>query len=202
MVSTSWTLVTGPTFEPVTVDEAKRQARIVDQHSDDVIASYIRTAREEAESALNFGILTQTWRLDLSAWAERIPLPMAYQLQSITNVKYYDGDGTLQTLSTSTYTTDAVSRPAAVVRASNYAWPTLQADRLTGKIQITYVVGWTTAAAVPERIKQGMKMFVTYLDADRDGAAIFGNVSLADKARESAYACWADRLYWIEPSCA
>jgi len=195
-VAISAVLVTAPTSEPVTPEEAKAQARITGADSDDLIASYIKTAREEAEDYLNYGLLTQTWRADLSEFAEVIPLPRAMKLQSITHVKYYDSDGTLQTLSSTYYETDTVSRPARLVRAADMSWPSLQADRRIGRVQITYVIGWSSAALVPERIKNGIKMFVSYLDADRDGMDV-----QASAARVSAERCWSDRLYELPVLC-
>ena len=195
-VAISAVLVTAPTSEPVTPEEAKAQARITGADSDDLIASYIKTAREEAEDYLNYGLLTQTWRADLSEFAESIPLPRAMKLQSITHVKYYDSDGTLQTLSNTYYETDTVSRPARLVRAADMSWPSLQADRRIGRVQVTYVIGWTTAALVPERIKHGIKMFVSYLDADRDGLDV-----QASAARIAAERCWSDRLYELPVVC-
>ncbi len=196
-IRVSYQLVTGPTTEPITLVEAKAQARITDTNSDTLLGTYIAAARHRAEQVLGYGLYTQTWRCDLSSFAEVIPLPMALQLQSITSVKYYDADGVLQTLSSTYYEMDTVRRPACLVRAANVSWPTLQADKRTGRVQITYVVGWTTTAAIPDIIKQGIKLYVTYLDADRDGLE-----TQAAQAAAAAERCWLDRLYLVPPSCA
>lgn len=187
----------GPLQEPITVEQAKKQARITDAGSDDLIASYVQAAREAAEDALGYGLFTQTWRYDLPEFSDVIPLPMARTLQSITSVKYYDGDGTLQTLSSTYYETDTISRPARLVRAADQSWPSLQADRRVGRVQITYVVGWSDLADIPEKIKQGIRMWVTYLDLDRDGMEV-----QAQAAQAAALRCWDDRLYHLEPWCA
>lgn len=200
----AYTLVTGPTVEPITLAEAKLQARISDDASNALLRSYIQTARQTAEDTLGYGLYTQTWKLVLSAFAEVIPLPMALQLQNDGGaspstaivVTYYDPNGSLQTLSSSYYLVDTTRRPAGITRAPSYAWPSVQADRLTGPVMITYVVGWTTVAAIPERIKQGIRSYVTYLDLDRDGLE-----PNAKAAREAAEACWVDRMYWVPPSC-
>lgn len=191
----AYVLVTGPTKEPITLAEAKAQARITDDSSNGVLGTYVKTAREEAEAFLGYGLYTQTWRYDLSAWSDVIPLPMALQLQSITSVKYYDANGVLQTLASTYYTTDTLTRPCRLLRASDMSWPSLQADRLTGKIQITYVVGWSSVETIPERIKHGLRMYVTYLDSDRDGRE-----ADAAQARIAAERCWSDRMELLEPS--
>ncbi len=196
----AYALVTGPAQEPITLDEARRQARIVGEDSDTLLRSYIVTARQEAETTMRRALFTQTWRHDLEEFEEVMPLPMAAPLQSVTHVKYYDTDGVLQTLSASYYEVDTLATPGRIVRAPDVSWPALQADRRTGRVQITYVAGWVTVASIPEKIKQGIRMYVTYLDSDRDGAEMFGNVSVGEKARESAYACWSDVVHWV-PAC-
>lgn len=191
----AYALVTGPAQEPITIDEARRQARIVGEESDGLLRSYIVTAREAAEQKLRRALYTQTWRYDVQEFDEVMPLPMAAPLQSVTHVKYYDTDGTLQTLSASYYEVDTLATPGRIVRAPDVSWPALQADRRTGRVQITYVAGWATVASIPEKIKQGIRMYVTYLDADRDGMD-----AAATAARESAAACWSDEVYWV-PWC-
>lgn len=189
-----WTVVTAPTIEPITVEEAKAQARITDSASDDLIDGYIVSAREAAEQHLGRGLLTQTLKLVLDDWANVVPLPQAAPLQSITHVKYYDTDGTLQTLATSYYDTDTVSRPGRVVLKPSQSWPSLQSERRNGRVEITYVVGWTSAAAVPERIRHGIKLHVTASDLDRDGYE-----ERAVAAMQAAQRCWSDRVFWTPP---
>lgn len=192
-MSASWTLVTPPTTEPITLADAKQQLRITDDASDAVLTRYIRAARQAAENVLRYGICTQTWRLDLRSWAEVITLPMAATLQSITHVKYYDTAGTLQTLSATYYTTDTIARPARLVRATGMGWPALQGDRRTGLIQITYVVGAADVALVSESVKHGIRLYLGLLDADRDGTH-------PDRARAEAAAerCWTDGIEWVD----
>jgi uncharacterized phiE125 gp8 family phage protein len=192
MTRNSYALITGPTSEPITLAEAQAQARITGPDSDTLITSYIAVARQRAEQVLAFGLFTQTWRYDLDEFDEVIPLPMARKLQSITHVKYYDVNGTLQTLAATEYELDTTRMPACLVRASDVSWPPLQADRRVGKVQITYVVGWATVADIPEIIKQGIRLYVGYLDADRDGMAV-----KADAAQMAAERCWLDRMYYL-----
>ena len=66
-----------PTLEPITLAEAKAQTRITDDYSNELLLSYIRTARAEAEQHLGRGLLTQTWKLALESFADVMSLPMA-----------------------------------------------------------------------------------------------------------------------------
>lgn len=194
-IGCAWTRTVEPTTEPITLAEAKQQARITDDNSNALLLSYIKTARGAAEDHLGRGLFTQTWKFMLDDWANIIPLPMAAPLASVTSVKYYDADGVLQTLATSVYDTDTVSRPGRVVLKPSQSWPTVQSERRNGRIEIVYVVGWTTQALIPEAIKQGIRMYVTYLDLDRDGME-----EGARRAREAAERCWTDRIVWTPPT--
>jgi uncharacterized phiE125 gp8 family phage protein len=200
-VGTAWTLVTGPTVWPITLAEAKQQARITDDHSNELLTSYIRTATEAAQEYLGRGLTTQIWQLALDGWANVIPLPMAAPMQVVTiatvaypKVEYYDTAGTIQTLATTAYDTDLISRPARIVLKSGQSWPSLASERRNGRVVISYVVGWAAVSDIPELIKQGIRMYVTYLDLDRDGME-----TLAANARAAAERCWGDRVYWTPP---
>jgi uncharacterized phiE125 gp8 family phage protein len=186
-----WARVVPPALEPITLADVKAQARITHDDADPLLTAYIQAARETAESTMNRGLLTQTWELVLDQFYEEMWLPRAHPLQAVTAITYYDADGTLQTLAPTFYTVETVSRPGRVVRAAGYAWPPLQADRLAGRVIIRYVVGWETVEDVPERIKQGIRLFVTYLDRDRDGSTLTG-----ESARAAAEACWDDIVTW------
>ena len=190
----SWALVTPPALEPVRLVEAKQHAKILYNTDDATIDRFIRTAREAAEEAMNRGLYTQTWQLALEQFAEVMYLPMAAPLQSVTSVQYYDTDGNQQTLASTFYAVDTTSRPASVVRAANQSWPSLQTDRRAPRIIITYVVGWTSIDLIPERIKQGIRTYVAYLDCDREGLE-----ENAERALMSARSCWQDKVEWIEP---
>lgn len=189
-----WTLVTAPTSEPITLAQAKEQARITHDSEDDLLLSYIATAREQGELYMGRGFLTQTWKLTLDEFAEIIWLPMAAPLQSVTSVQYYDSDGTLQTLASSYYVVDTTSQPGRIVRAANMSWPSTHPDRLSGRVVITYIVGWATEEAVPSRIKQGIKLYVTALDADRSGDTVE-----FERSEQAAKRCWSDRVVWLPP---
>ncbi len=201
-MSTSWAVVTPPTLAVMTVAEAKLHARIVQSAEDSLITSYIAAGTQAAEDAMNVGLLTQKWRLVRDWFAYEMYLPRAYPLQNdpaaqggstVPVITYYDANGTLQTLDASYYTVDTNTRPAKITLAPGKTWPTLQSLRRSSRVIIDYTVGYTAAASVPERIKQGIRMYVAYLACDREGMEMD-----ADKALKSAKSCWTDVVEWIE----
>lgn len=205
MIRLAYTRTVAPILQPISLAEAKAQARIVHDNSNGVLLGYIKTATHEAEQFMARGLLTQTWQCWYPGFAESLWLPMAAPLQNdalaspstVPIVQYYDGDGVLQTLATSYYTVDTMSRPGRIVRKANQSWPSTQSDRGAGSVLVTYVVGWSAANLIPESIRQGIRSYVTYLDADRDGL-----LDQADRARQAAENAWKDVVYNIPLECA
>ena len=140
-------------------------------------------------------LYTQTWQCSLPAFPERLWLPMAAPLQSVTFVKYYDGDNALQTLSSSTYTLPAFHEPAQLARASAESWPStyLREDA----VQIEYVTGATATAAIPQPLTQAVLLLVGHWYEQREAvltSAISKEVELAVTSLCAPY-----RLHLREP---
>ena len=192
----SWQRSVAPDFEPISLEEAKAQMRVTHSDEDGVILGFIAAARETGEEYLGRAIPESTWVLALSDWADEVPLPMAAPVQSITSVEYYNESGTLTTLSSTYYALDSIRRPAYLMKAPNQVWPALQSDRRTWRVKVTYVAGWASAAVVPERIRQGIRLYLAHLDLNRDGSE-----ASAALARKAAEACWSDRVFFPPVEC-
>lgn len=191
----AWSLTTAPVLEPFTVSEAKEQIRSVQDKEDGLLDTYIAAARHVAEEHLGRGLLTQSWTLALSDFVDVIPLPMAAPLQSVTSVKYYDVDGVQQTLSATVYTVDTRSRPGRIALAANQSWPAIQSLRKVNRVEIQYVVGWTTADLIPASIRQGMRLYIGLMDVTRD--ALDPGTKQAVDTIKAAF--WTDRVFWSPP---
>lgn len=197
-----WIRTVEPSEPPISLQDARDQLRWTQPQGNARIQRYIDAATAAAEDQLGRGLLTQTWQLTLPWFADILWLPMAAPLQNNAAanpstapiVQYYDTAGVLQTLATSYYTVDTVSRPGRILRAPNQSWPGVQSGRLGARVIITYVVGWTSAALVPETIKQGCRLYVGLSDADADGLD-----PNHDRALQAAYNCWTDRVSVIWP---
>lgn len=193
-----WTRTVAPTAPSITVSDLKDHARITQSNGDTTLRNYIDAATDAAEQYMNRGLVTQTWTLTLRWFADVIWLPMAAPLQNnplaspstAPVITYYDVNGALQTLASTEYDVDTVSRPGRILRGANKSWPALQSGKLGGRVVVTYVVGWTDPALIPDRIKQGIRMYAAGLDCDRENAS----VPMASEA------CWNDRVYLIEPT--
>lgn len=170
-----WALSTdsAPATEPITAAEAKAYSKVEISDDDDLIDMKIAAGRDLAEAETRRAFVTQTLSLWLDGWPAEILLPRA-PVQSIAYVKYQDGDGTWQTLSSSLYTTDLVSTPCRVLRAPGADWPSLYGVGMT--VRVSFVAGYGAAAAVPDGIKQGIAAYVLSF-YDNRGVFVVGTIT-------------------------
>lgn len=122
-------LVTAPTQEPISLEDAKTHLRIEDSFTDDdtYISTLITLGRQQVEGAMHRALLTQTWNLFLQNWPGRdynnwpssltvspeqywkynhIKLPRP-PLQSVTSVTYMDSSGVTWTMQNAAFSGSA-----------------------------------------------------------------------------------------------
>lgn len=166
-------LVTGPSVEPVTVEEVKALARIQHTADDSVIEGLIPAARIQAEHLMRRQLVNATWRLTLDwfpSWEIKFPRP---PLASITSIKYDDVDGNEQTLTVDDdYRVLTDDEPGRVEPSYDAGlWP-VTFDR-AGAVRIVYVAGYgATAASVPADIRHAIKWLVCWWLETRELAEI------------------------------
>lgn len=167
----SWTLVTPPVAEPVTLDELKSHLYVSHSDDDALLTLYLTMARAAVEAETWRAILTQTWDLFLSAWPADgvIELPRS-PLQSVTSITYRDSDNVTTTLAAATYEVDTASEPGRVVLAYGQNWPavTLAASH---PIRVRFVAGWPDAASVPGMIKAALLLQAGELYVQREAVS-------------------------------
>lgn len=160
-----------PTFEPVTLEEAKKQCEIaagVDYH-DSHLMGVIQQAREtvEDDTGLAIGTGTYTWKFTDWPCTDYFEIPGVRPVTSITSIVYVDSGGTSQTWSTSDYVLET-STVTPIVRLAHLAtWPTLRGD-ING-ITVTMVAGYATRLSVTRQIKEAVLSCVL-LNWKRDAA--------------------------------
>lgn len=176
------TLVTGPAFEPMSLDQVKLHLKVEDHADDTLIQSLITSAREYAEIFLARRLITQTWDLTLDEFPGttceiKVPYP---PLQSVSAITYVDTGGTSQTLATANYTVDAASQPGRIYPAYGLLWPATRSQR--NAVTIRHVVGFGRPASVPESVKAAMKLLIGNWYENRESTlsgTIIGEVPMA-----------------------
>lgn len=150
---------TGPTSEPVTLEEALLHLRVTDSSEHERIEGLITDARITVEQFCNRKLMTQTLDLYLDRFpcgAIRLP---GGPVASVTSIVYTAADGTANTAwNSANYTTDLFSEPARIVPLATQSYPATYVT--TNAVRVRYVAGYASAAAVPQSIKEAIKLIV------------------------------------------
>lgn len=188
---TKATLVTGPTIEPVSVDDARLQCRLGDNHEEDeYLAALITAARVHVENITWRALISQTWDFSYDTFdVLKIPKP---PLSSVTSVKYYDGNSTEQTLASTVYETGEINGIGVVRLKYNQTWPPTQGH--DDDITVRAVCGYgTTAASVPANYRHAIKLLVAHWFVHREEVVTGMNAATLPSAVDALLS--ADRAF-------
>lgn len=167
-------LGTAPTSEPVTTAEAKAHLRVDVSDDDTLIDSLVEAARQAFEEINGRSLYTTTWKLILDSWPSKpyIVLPRP-PLASVTSIAYVDSDGNSNTWDSVNYVVETDRTPGRIHLAENVDWPSASL-RAASPITITYVAGWATTGAIPQRYKQAILLLVGHWYENREAIVTSG----------------------------
>ena len=169
----SYEVKTVSTIDILTTAEVKAHLK-VDTTADDTLIDNLRdAATNSAQEYTNRFFTSTTLTQYADKWSEIAELYKS-PLQSITHIKYYDSDDSLQTLSSSVYNSDASAMPARIALAVNQSYPTTS-DRIAA-IRVEYIVGVTAANLVDNAIKQAVLLTIGHWYQNRE-AVIVGRIA-------------------------
>jgi len=163
-------LITAPTFYPVSLDLMKSHLRITNTSEDDDIIDYVRAATNYIENYTGLKLTTQTWDYymdDFPGGTDKMFVPFP-PLQSITSIKYQDGDDAQQTWDSSNYTTDIISWPGRVEYVTG--WPSTY-DKINAVV-VRFVCGYSDEADIPYDLKAAVKLFAAHLFENRQQVSV------------------------------
>ncbi len=179
-------LVTAPTDEPITLDEAKAHVFVLNGDYDEYINSLITAARVVCETKARQTLVTTTWRQRLPCWPSCGVIELLRPpLVSVTSVTYVDENGATQTLAGANYTTDVNSKPGRILRAYGATWPSLRYEGVAAPVTIQFVAGYGDAADVPSPFKHAMKLLIGHWFKQREEVNIGSIVNEVPMAAEA-----------------
>ena len=161
-------VVTAPTAEPVTKEEAKLRLRITSTDEDTLITSLITAARQAFEDAASATVLLTTYDYALQSWPSGpIVLPRATPLVSVTSVTYTDSDDVATVWSSGEYDLDTHSYLGSIRPGYGESYPSFT-RRPVNPIIVRYVAGAADADSVDQRIKEFVYRWVGFLYENRE----------------------------------
>lgn len=182
--ATKWIRSAVPTFEPITLEQAKHQCGLDggDYH-DLFLGELIQTARETVERDASLALCTGTYTRKFTEWGWRDWLELAdlQPITAITSIAYVDTTGTVTTWGASNYSLDVYGKAPSILLAYDSVWPTLRGD-ING-ITVTATAGYASQALIPARARQAVKLLVGHWFVNRE-TVLTGTIS---KEIEFAY---------------
>jgi uncharacterized phiE125 gp8 family phage protein len=172
-------IVTSPSVTPISLAEAKKQAKVYHDLDDDEITRMISSSTSIVEQYLQRKLITQTWKMYLDSWPSEIELLFG-DLQSVTHVKYTDSDESQSTFDSAKYLVDTDNVPGRIVLKTNETWPT---DTLSPKnpIEIQFVTGYgDTSASVPADIRNAILWLTSYLYNYRESVVLNNKMNIEE----------------------
>jgi uncharacterized phiE125 gp8 family phage protein len=168
-------LVTPPTWEPLTLAEAKLRAGldwVAGDARDALMTGFIKAARERVEQRTGLALPEQTRDIYIDQLPSgRLPIVLPAQsapLRSVTSIKYFDTAGLEATLDPTTYFVDpSQSNPAQLAISQLGEWPTDL--RAAQPWTIRVVAGYHDVADIPALLVHAVGLLVAHMaTAGRD----------------------------------
>ena len=153
-----YVLITSPTSEPITLNEAKLHLRVNNTLEDSLITNLIVVARQWVENYTWRPLMTQTFDVVYDTLDSKELIINKSPIQSVTSFKYIDQNGVEQILDTSKYVVDLLGQPGRIKLDSI---PNTKDTLNAYKIRI--VCGYANAAAVPQLHKSAMLLLIGHL---------------------------------------
>lgn len=151
-------LKTGPATTAISLAEAKAFLRVDSDYDDDnaYITSLIGVATNVVEQFTRRRLITQTYNIYYDEFPPYMDLQVG-NVASVTHVKYYDTDNSLQTLDTSEYDVDIRVKPGRIYQAEDGNFP--DTYERANSVEVEFVVG-SAASDVEDAIKQAMYIVI------------------------------------------
>lgn len=166
-------LVTAPSSEPVSLEEAKLHLREDGSDQDDLIGIFIQAAREAVERHTGRALIDQVWDVYLDEFPDDdkpVEIALAPVIE-VVGVFYTDSAGVEQPMDEGDdYTADVVSVPSRIRAVS--AWPS--AKETQNAVRVRLRAGYLDQAVspaeanVPAALKAAILLTVGNLYANRE----------------------------------
>lgn len=158
--------------EPIDLAGAKAHLRVDIPDDDAYIQWLITAARDMVERMSGLSLLTQTWKLYLDRWPRAmtefwpwvappstILLPR-FPVQSVTSVQWFGSDGSTNTVTSTDYTVDLVSRPPRIVPVVGKFWPAMSLVPQNGVV-VTLTAGFgAQPLAMPPSLRHAQLLLI------------------------------------------
>ena len=156
--------ITQPAVEPVSLADAKVQARVDSEADDAYIQSLISVARQYVEDQLDLTLLTTTWEASYDlfpVWAIILPRPPL--LSGTVTVTYRLGDGSTSSITSAAgqFRVDSRTVPGRIYPNWSQTWPAVRGDE--NSVVVNYSAGYgPDGTTLPPVVRHLILMLVAH----------------------------------------
>jgi len=181
-------LITAPAIEPVTLAEVKLSGRISHDVEDDLLTSWIASARIAAENFQHRAYINQVWEMSFDGFPCLplcFPRPPLLQLMSISYFEtdnsetqlYYDGtnpvttteEGGAEPETNGDFIIDRSGDPGRLGHAYLKTWPSVVL-RPIDAVRVRFAAGYGLEASdVPQSVRDAIILYCTWRNENRAG---------------------------------
>lgn len=135
--------VTQPKVEPVSLAEAKTQARVDGEADDAYIQGLISVARQYVEDQLDITLLTTVWEASYDlfpVWAIVLPRPMLQSANITVTYRLGDGQTSTRTSAAGDFRVDTRTVPGRIYPNWSETWPAVRGDE--NSVVVNFTAGY------------------------------------------------------------
>jgi uncharacterized phiE125 gp8 family phage protein len=167
-----------PGSEPVSLEEAKAQLRVLHDAEDNLIRRMITGAREYAETLTRLSLVPTVWERILDAFPCDGEIELLYPpIRGVLEVSHLNAAGERVVIAAEAYELDAEAEPGILRPTHGTRWPWGRAGR--GAIRVRYRAGYGDELVIPTGIGNAILAHVALQFVNRDKAADFSAVDRA-----------------------
>lgn len=158
-------LLTAPSIEPVTLEQAKLAARVDGPEWDDIVTAAIVAARQVAEQETGVRFIAQTWRIELADWPAAADVFAVYRPTAVA-VSYWNGSAWVTLTNATQVAWGIVQGGFSVVPPLSGSFPQLVDVAIGPRVRLDVTSGAADATGVPECVKTFVKALVSIMVHD------------------------------------
>lgn len=169
----SYSLVSPPQKEPLTLDEVKAHLRVEYDFTDDdiYIESLISAARRYTEAHSSFFFMTQSWKLSLDCFPSGTYggeiIIRKRPINEVYSIEYIDDAGVRQTLSNTKYQVDIDCWLTRIRPVYGEVWPTTR--RQMNAAEVLFTAGFeNTIEGIPHHLREGLLLLIGHWYENRE----------------------------------
>ena len=156
----TYTSITPPVAEPLTLAELKAHLRLDGTGEDELLASLGRIAREHLERVSGLALVSQAWRLYLDDWPPSGVLEIARgPVVSVDAIRAFDELGEESEVTLAGHVLDGARRPARLWLRERPA-----SRQAVNGMEVDFTAGFGESGAdVPDTLKRAMLLHVAHM---------------------------------------